>query len=255
MSSFLLFAFLFCMGSMAGWVIEVLFRKRFSASNPKHRWVNPGFLTGPYLPLYGFGLMILYVLASVEPMLHIESRFLSGLVLFCLMAAAMTAIEYIAGISSIKIAHVRLWDYSGQWGNIQGIICPLFTFFWGVLGLVYYLLIHPYIQDALLWLSQNLAFSFFIGMFYGIFILDLCHKTQVMVVIRRFAAEKQIVVRYEDLKEHIRERNAAARMRVHFLFDLHSDRPFRELLGEYYEHGHQRLVNLKDNISKKIDKI
>ena len=56
MSDLLVFAFLFFIGSCLGWGIEVVFRKFFSHSNPQHKWINPGFLAGPYLPLYGFGL-------------------------------------------------------------------------------------------------------------------------------------------------------------------------------------------------------
>ncbi len=43
-------SFLFLTGSLAGWVIEVFFRRTVS----QKRWMNPGFLNGPYLPLYGF---------------------------------------------------------------------------------------------------------------------------------------------------------------------------------------------------------
>jgi len=168
MSAFLILAFLFFIGSMIGWVIEVVFRKFFSSGNPEHRWVNPGFLTGPYLPLYGTGLVILFLIASLERRIDIGNPVVAKLLLFAAMAVCMTGIEYIAGIGCLKLAHIRLWDYSNNWGNIQGMICPLFSFFWTVLGAVYYFLIHPHILDALNWLANNLAFSFFIGMFYGI---------------------------------------------------------------------------------------
>ena len=49
-------SFLFFVGSCLGWCVEVLFRRFFSAK----KWINPGFLTGPYLPLYGFGLTFMY---------------------------------------------------------------------------------------------------------------------------------------------------------------------------------------------------
>lgn len=61
---FLYLAYLFFLGSLAGWVMEVLFRKFFSDSNPEHKWINPGFCVGPYVPLYGFGLCFLYLLAD-----------------------------------------------------------------------------------------------------------------------------------------------------------------------------------------------
>ena len=44
---FLYLAYLFFLGSLAGWVMEVLFRKFFSDSNPEHKWINPGFCVGP----------------------------------------------------------------------------------------------------------------------------------------------------------------------------------------------------------------
>ena len=51
MSLFLTLADLFFIGSVFGWVLELLFRKFFSGTNPEHRWINPGFCVGPYLPL------------------------------------------------------------------------------------------------------------------------------------------------------------------------------------------------------------
>lgn len=58
MNIFLIYAFLFYIGSGLGWVLELFFRHWFLRSNPEHRWVNPGFCVGPYVPLYGFGLCI-----------------------------------------------------------------------------------------------------------------------------------------------------------------------------------------------------
>ena len=74
--------------------------------------------------------------------------------LFVVMALAITALEYVAGLIFIRGMKIKLWDYSDRWGNIQGIICPLFTFFWMVLSAVYYFLIHPHILNALHWLAE-----------------------------------------------------------------------------------------------------
>lgn len=63
MNLFLTIAFLFFIGSMAGWGIEVVFRRFFSSANPERKWINPGFLSGPYLPLYGFSLCVLFLLS------------------------------------------------------------------------------------------------------------------------------------------------------------------------------------------------
>ena len=201
MNLFLTIAFLFFIGSMAGWGIEVVFRRFFSSANPERKWINPGFLSGPYLPLYGFSLCVLFLLSLLEQYIPIENTALRKAALFAVMAAAVTLVEYIAGLISIKLLHVKLWDYSKQWGNIQGIICPKFTLGWAILSAVYYFLIHPRIENALVWLSNNLAFSFIIGFFYGVFVIDLVNATALLVKIKRFADEKQIVVKYEQLRE------------------------------------------------------
>ena len=74
-----------------------------------------------------------------------------------------------------------------------------------MLGALYYFLVHPYILSGLDWLSRNLAFSFFIGMFFGVFIIDVCHSANLVVKLKALAEENQIVVRYEAVKKHIRE--------------------------------------------------
>ena len=248
MPAFLILAFLFFLGSLVGWGIEVLFRKFFSEGNPTHKWVNPGFLTGPYLPLYGSGTVILYLIASIESSIKVANPIIAKLLLFLAMAVMMTLIEYIAGIGLLKLAHLRLWDYSNRRGNIRGLICPLFSLFWAILGAMYYFLIHPHILNALAWLSNNLAFSFFVGLFYGVFIIDLAQTTHLVVTMRRFAAEKQIVIRYEELKDRIREHNASNVIRARFLFSFASDLPLSRHLADYYEDSQRRLDRIRSAV-------
>ncbi len=232
MDIFLTLAFLFFIGSVFGWVLELFFRRFISAANPERKWINPGFCTGPYLPLYGSGLCILFLIASLENTAFITDPFWEKAVLFLFMAVCMTAIEYIAGLLSLKVAHVRLWDYSQEWGNIQGIICPKFSFFWAVLGAAYYFLIHPHILGALNWLARNLAFSFFIGMFYGIFFIDLAHSVQLTAKLKKFAEENDVVIKYENLKAHIRAIEDKNARKYHFFRPFHSAQSPLEHLQE-----------------------
>lgn len=235
MNIFLILAFLFFIGSLTGWCIELVFRRFFSQTNPEHKWINPGFCTGPYLPLYGFGLCLLYLIAQLEKYSLVSSQFWNKALLFLVMAICMTAIEYIAGIMSLKFAKVRLWDYSNEWGNIQGIICPRFSLFWAILGALYYFLIHPHILNALNWLSCNLAFSFFIGLFFGIFIIDVAHSAQIIAKLKKYADENNVIVRYEAIKENIRQKSLQAKNRYHFFRPFHTDLPLSEHLKELKE--------------------
>lgn len=257
MNILLILCFLFCIGACTGWVIELFFRRFFAADNPERKWVNPGFLVGPYLPLYGFGLCVLYLLAFLENIIPFENIILSKICLFVLMAVCMTFVEFIAGEIFVVHMKVKLWDYSERKGNYKGIICPLFSFFWACLGAIYYFIIHPHILSALAWLSENLAFSFFIGMFYGIFVIDLCYSINILSKIRKFAAEYDIIVKYEELREHLRMRRARNREKSRFFFTLKSEQPLHEAFRDFMNDMHddwQEDKELLGRIRKKPEK-
>lgn len=242
----LVILFLFSMGSMIGWVIEFFFRRFFSPNNPNRKWINPGFLMGPWLPLYGTGLVILCSIASIRITALDDHPVIQSIVTVLIMTAAMTVIEYIAGLIFIKGMNIKLWDYSDRPGNIQGIICPLFTFFWGVVAAIYYFFIHPHIINSLIWLAGHLTFSFFIGFFYGIFVIDLVNSFKIMTKVKKFADDYNIVVRIEELKAHIATAIDEEKEKRRFLHPLHS----LNTLSTAFEKNSENF-----SIQKKIKKV
>ncbi len=206
MELFLVLTFLFFAGSILGWAIEVFWRKFFSKNNPEHRWINPGFLHGTYLPLYGLSLSLLFMLSFID-VSFVENAIAQRIVLFVIMALCITAMEYAGGLIFIKGMNIKLWDYSACWGNIQGIICPLYTFYWWILSATYYFLIHPKILSWLYWFTNHLAFCLVVGFFYGVFTVDLCYTLNIASKIRAFAKEQKMLVRYESLKAQIQAKN------------------------------------------------
>ena len=202
MKTFFTLSFLFLFGSVLGWIIELIFKRFFLLSNTEHKWINPGFLRGPYLPIYGFSLCILYYLSKIQ-LLFIPNLVFRHLALFLLMAIVITIMEYIAGIIFVKGMKVKLWDYSNLKGNLQGIICPQFTFFWFVLSFFYYAFLDNFMDIAVVWIIQNLGFTFILGFFYGIFILDVFYSIHILTKIKNFAQTHKIIVRYESLKTNI----------------------------------------------------
>lgn len=247
MNLWLVLAFLFFIGSLSGWCLELLYRKFFSDANPDRKWINPGFLSGPYLPLYGFSLCVLFLLAHIK-IVYIDNVIVSKIVLFGIMAIVVTLIEYLAGLIFIKKMKVKLWDYENEWGNIKGIICPKYTFYWMILSAIYYFIIHPKILKSLFWLSEHLTFSFIMGMFYGVFAMDCYYTMNILARIREFANEYQIIVRYEHLKEHIRLVNEGLKEKRKFIFAFKSDNTnFADNIRNYIE---QNIRNLEDNAKK-----
>ena len=216
MKEWLILAFIFFIGSLAGWLLELIFRRFFSKANPSRKWINPGFLVGPYLPLYGFSLCVVYLLAHIN-VSFIHGAYLRKTVLFLLMALSVTLIEYFAGLIFIKGMHVKLWDYSDEKFNIQGIICPKFTFFWYLLSAIYYFLIHPNIIHSIEWLAGNLWFSFFVGLFYGVFLID-------------------IIVQYEAFRKHIGELRNEFKEKERFVFSMKLDHiSIKKSLKAYFD--------------------
>ena len=234
MQFFLVLTFLFFVGSLIGWGIELVWRRFFSKNNPERKWINPGFLTGPYLPLYGLSLSILFSLSFID-VSFVQDERLQKLVLFLLMALCITVVEYIAGLIFIKGMHIKLWDYSQCWGNIKGLVCPQYSFYWVILSAVYYFLVHPRILAWLYWFTNHLAFCLVVGFFYGVFTVDLCYTLKISTKIRAFAKEHQIEVRYENLKREIQKRNEELREKRHFIFQFRTNsNNFLENLQEIF---------------------
>lgn len=193
--AFLVAVFLFFIGSTLGWITEVLFRRICTAK----KWINPGFLTGPCLPLYGFGVVGLFAISLIP--INTGMYWLDSLLIILIMGVAMTVIEYIAGLIFIKGMKIRLWDYTDRWGNIQGIICPLFSFFWFVVAAFFYFVIDQPVIEAVRWFVHHIEFAFVVGIFMGVFLVDLAHSFNLSVRIRKFADEHKVVVNFEKLKE------------------------------------------------------
>ncbi|MCD7729219.1 MAG: putative ABC transporter permease [Clostridia bacterium] len=196
---FLVMAFLFFVGSVLGWCIEVLFRRIFTAK----KWINPGFLTGPYLPLYGFGLVFMFLISLIP--VDTGAVWADKLILILITGVVMTVIEYIAGLIFIKGMKIKLWDYTNRKGNIQGIICPLFSLLWTIVGAVYVLLLDGFVTGWVSWFVSHIPFAFFVGIFFGVFIVDLGHSINITAKITKFAKTNKVVISLERFKESIKD--------------------------------------------------
>ena len=218
MYMFVLIVFLFFMGAMFGWGLEVIYRH---VADPEKRWFNPGFCVGPWLPIYGVGLMTVFGITFLESAIPIENIVLNKAVLFVIMSICMTIVELIAGIILLKYFNMRLWDYRNEVLNYKGFICIKFSIFWMILSAFYYFLIHPKVYDSVVWLSKNLVFSFVVGFAYGIFLIDIIYSSNVISKVRKYAIENDIIVKFEEIKEKIaRERKMRDSKVAFFIFML-----------------------------------
>lgn len=117
-----------------GWIWESCY-----VSLKSHKWVNRGFLKGPFLPIYGTGAIV--VLIST---LRVQNNIL---LIFVIGMISATILEYITGALMEKLFHVRYWDYTSQPFNINGYVCLLCSLAWGVFSLLLVKVVNPPIDN------------------------------------------------------------------------------------------------------------
>ena len=122
-------AFIFCIYSFLGWVLEVAF---FYIKTKKLQ--KRGILSGPYCPLYGFSIVLCTNLISSIDNLFIE---------FIICSIICTAFEFITGVIFDKILNKPMWDYSGVKFNLGGYICLKYSVIWGVLAVLVIHFLNP----------------------------------------------------------------------------------------------------------------
>ena len=130
--------------SLLGWVCEVVY-----CSIPKRRFVNRGFLYGPYLPIYGTGATLVVVL--MQPVIG------SWPLVFILSLLLTSALEYITSFLLEKLFHVKLWDYSSYPLNINGRVCALNSTLFGLLSLFIVYIVNTPIQRFLFGLDETMV--------------------------------------------------------------------------------------------------
>lgn len=131
----LLYLIYFFIYAFIGWVVEVSYHAATIG-----KFINRGFLSGPYCPIYGFGaISVIYFLTDIAEK--------NKLVLFMGSIAIATAIEFVAGFLLEKIFHERWWDYSDRKLNIGGYVCLEFSVIWGLFCFLLYEAVHPLVKN------------------------------------------------------------------------------------------------------------
>ncbi len=189
---------LFVIGSLLGWIIELFFRRFVS----QKKWMNPGFLTGPYLPIYGFGVLVLYGVSNLH--FGITKQAVDIILHVLIIGVGMTVIEFIAGLIFIKGLKIKLWDYSNRKGNIMGIICPTFSVIWLAVGSLYYFLLNPILVNGIAWISGNLIYTYFVGGVIGAMIVDSAYSIHLATKLRDY--KELASLRFEDFKKELKKR-------------------------------------------------
>lgn len=119
-SQWLLFFVIYC---FIGWVWECCY-----VSVLQKKWVNRGFMHGPFLPIYGSGAIV--ILFTTLPVRN------NIILIYIFGMLSATILEYCTGACMEKLFKVRYWDYSNQPLNLNGHICFFVSLGWGAFSVV-----------------------------------------------------------------------------------------------------------------------
>ncbi len=130
MDNFWTLFLVFTVYSFIGWLTESIF-----CSVPAGKFINRGFLNGPFCPVYGVGGVI--VVSVLTP-------FRGSLVALYITGVLITSLlEYLTGFALEKIFHTTYWDYSEHKYNIKGRVCLDNSLLFGMMCVVGMVYIHP----------------------------------------------------------------------------------------------------------------
>lgn len=136
---FLLFVFY----SFLGWLMEV------TQGYVRHKkFVNRGFLIGPYCPIYGYG--------AISMTLLLKGYANDPIVLFVMAIVICSILEYTTSFVMEKIFKIRWWDYSNRKFNINGRICLETMIPFGILGCLMIYFVNPFMFAIIDMIPSNL---------------------------------------------------------------------------------------------------
>lgn len=155
-----LYILIFFIYAFAGWCLESI----GSIFNPKvKKFINRGFLIGPYCPVYGIGVVLVSILLK---------KYTNDIpALFFLAILICGTLEYFTGYIMEKLFNARWWDYSSKKFNINGRVCLDTLLPFGIIATLIINKINPLILKYLNELSNN-TLHITVGILGVIFIID-----------------------------------------------------------------------------------
>ena len=177
---------LFMIYAILGWCMEVTCKliqyKRF---------INRGFLIGPYCPIYGYGaILITFLLKKYTD---------DPIILFFMAIIICGTLEYLTSYFMEKIFKARWWDYSQKKFNINGRVCLNTIVPFGLLGLFIMYISNPFFISKI----QQLPEIWLNILFWTLLVIYIVDNIVSGIVIRYVKKTEKIVGKDLDNTEEI----------------------------------------------------
>lgn len=166
---------LFLAYSFLGWLMEVI-GKLITLK----KFINRGFLIGPYCPIYGTGaILITFLLKKYTE---------DPVALFIMAIVVCGTLEYLTSYFMEKIFHARWWDYSQRKFNINGRVCLNTIIPFGLLGMFIMYVSNPFLIEKLEALPE-MALNILFWILLVVYIIDNVVSTNIISYVGKTTKE------------------------------------------------------------------
>lgn len=139
---FILVFSLFIVGSVIGFLHENIF-----AMIKGQHGIRQGLIYGPFIPVYGVGLLLFYLIYS-HIKLDKDNKVLELLIIFIIGFIMGGFTEYICSYLQEIIMGTKSWDYSNVRFNLDGRTSLFHATSWGVMSALFYQLVLPVLNKT-----------------------------------------------------------------------------------------------------------
>lgn len=184
------FLWFFAVYAFLGWCVEVAY-----AAMCEGRFVNRGFLNGPYCPIYGFGVVL--VIGLLTPLRT------NGLLLFAGSVVLTSALEWLTGFVLEKVFHDKWWDYSDVPFNLNGYICLKFSILWGFACVFILEVFHPTVEALVDLIPRKLGWPLIVLLLIGFFADACVTAVSILRLNRRLKHMEEIAEKLKEVSDHL----------------------------------------------------
>lgn len=224
--NFQMYFMLFIIYSIIGWIVEVV-----GLIIHEKRFINRGFLIGPYCPIYGVGgLIIIFLLKKYMD---------DPIALFIMAIVVCSLLEYFTSYIMEKLFKTRWWDYSNYKFNINGRICLETMWLFGLLAVFVMYIVNPPLI-SMLETIPNILFNIIFIIILVIFLIDILVSLKIISNVK-LAIKSTKKDSTEEITKYVRE-------------VLSSKSKLNRRLVNAFPNLQTKIKNLKKEIDSKIKK-
>lgn len=220
-----IYIMLFFIYSLAGWLVEMI-----PATIREKKFVDRGFLVGPYCPIYGCGVILITLLLQKYADDIVVTFFLS--VIIC------GTLEYLTSYVMEKIFKARWWDYSNNKFNINGRICLETLVPFGIGGVLVLFVFNPFLEKIIN-LIPGLALHIVTGVLCVLFLIDCI-------------VSFKIILNLKEMTKELKDNTAEISDKVKKII-LNKLGPYKRLVNAFPRVKENVKFSKWDSIKKKIE--